>query len=85
MQKLQQKIHIKDSLYLLDNKVVSAPQIREPITGGQGNISGNFSANAANDLAVLLRSGSPAPIRVLEERTVGPSLIRFYRSWKKKH
>ena len=60
---------------LLDNKVVSAPQIREPITGGQGNISGNFSANAANDLAVLLRAGSlPAPIRVLEERTVGPSL-----------
>jgi len=60
---------------LLDNRVISAPQIREPITGGQGNISGNFSANAANDLAVLLRAGSlPAPIQVLEERTVGPSL-----------
>ena len=60
---------------LLDNRVVSAPQIREPITGGQGNISGNFSADAANDLAVLLRAGSlPAPIKVLEERTVGPSL-----------
>lgn len=60
---------------LLDNRVVSAPQIREPITGGQGNISGNFSAEAANDLAVLLRAGSlPAPIKVLEERTVGPSL-----------
>ena len=60
---------------LLDNKVISAPQIREPITGGQGNISGNFSPEAANDLAVLLRAGSlPAPIKVLEERTVGPSL-----------
>ena len=60
---------------LLDNKVISAPQIREPITGGQGNISGNFSPETANDLAVLLRAGPlPAPIKVLEERTVGPSL-----------
>ncbi len=60
---------------LLDNNVISAPQIREPITGGQGNISGNFSPETANDLAVLLRAGSlPAPIDVLEERTVGPSL-----------
>ena len=41
---------------LLDNKVISAPQIREPITGGQGNISGNFSPETANDLAVLLRA-----------------------------
>ena len=55
--------------------MISAPQIREPITGGQGNISGNFSPETANDLAVLLRAGSlPAPIKVLEERTVGPSL-----------
>ena len=60
---------------LLDNKVISAPQIREPITGGQGNISGRFSPEAANDLAVLLRAGSlPAPIKVIEERSVGPSL-----------
>ena len=60
---------------LLDNSVISAPQIKEPITGGQGNISGNFSPETANDLAVLLRAGSlPAPITVLEERTVGPSL-----------
>ena len=60
---------------LLDGRVISAPQIREPITGGQGNISGNFSPETANDLAVLLRAGSlPAPITVLEERTVGPSL-----------
>ena len=70
---------------LLDNKVISAPQIREPITGGQGNISGNFSPEAANDLAVLLRAGSlPAPIKVLEERTVGPSLgIDSIRAGKK--
>ena len=60
---------------LLDDTVISAPQIREPITGGSGNISGNFSPETANDLAVLLRAGSlPAPIKVLEERTVGPSL-----------
>ena len=59
----------------MDKNVISAPQIREPITGGQGNISGNFSPESANDLAVLLRAGSlPAPIEVLEERTVGPSL-----------
>ena len=70
---------------LLDNKVISAPQIREPITGGQGNISGNFSPETANDLAVLLRAGSlPAPISVMEERTVGPSLgIDSIRSGKK--
>ena len=43
---------------LLDDKVISAPQIREPITGGSGNISGNFSPETANDLAVLLRAGS---------------------------
>ena len=60
---------------LLDNRVISAPQIREPITGGQGNISGNFSPESANDLAVLLRAGSlPAPIKIIEERSVGPSL-----------
>lgn len=60
---------------LLDNKVISAPQIREPITGGQGNISGNFTPESANDLAVLLRAGSlPAPIKIIEERSVGPSL-----------
>ncbi len=60
---------------LLDNKVISAPQIREPITGGQGNITGNFTPESANDLAVLLRAGSlPAPIKIIEERSVGPSL-----------
>ncbi|MFD2234563.1 protein translocase subunit SecD [Phaeospirillum tilakii] len=60
---------------VLDGKVISAPVIREPITGGQGQISGHFSAQSANDLAVLLRAGAlPAPLSVVEERTVGPEL-----------
>ncbi|HEX7532356.1 MAG TPA: protein translocase subunit SecD, partial [Methyloceanibacter sp.] len=60
---------------VLDNKVVSAPVIREPILGGTGQISGNFSVQEANDLAVLLRSGAlPAKLTVIEERTVGASL-----------
>ncbi|WP_431856493.1 protein translocase subunit SecD [Azospirillum sp.] len=60
---------------VLDNKVISAPVIREPITGGRGQISGNFNAQSANDLAVLLRAGAlPAPLKVIEERTVGPDL-----------
>ncbi len=60
---------------VLDNKVISAPVIREPITGGRGQISGNFTAANANDLAVLLRAGAlPAPLKVIEERTVGPDL-----------
>lgn len=60
---------------VLDNKVVSAPVIREPILGGTGQISGNFSVQEANDLSVLLRSGAlPAKLTVIEERTVGASL-----------
>ena len=60
---------------VLDNKVISAPVIREPILGGSGIISGNFTARSANDLALLLRAGAlPAPLVVLEERTVGPGL-----------
>ena len=60
---------------VLDDKVISAPVIREPILGGQGQISGNFTVQAANDLAILLRAGAlPAPLEVLEERTVGPGL-----------
>ncbi len=60
---------------VLDNKVITAPVIREPITGGRGQISGNFTAQGANDLAVLLRAGAlPAPLTVVEERTVGPEL-----------
>ena len=60
---------------VLDGKVISAPVIREPILGGTGQISGNFSVQEANDLAVLLRSGAlPAKLTVIEERTVGASL-----------
>jgi preprotein translocase subunit SecD len=60
---------------ILDNKVISAPVIREPITGGQGQISGSFTVQAANELALLLRAGAlPAPLTVIEERTVGPGL-----------
>ncbi|NGO51390.1 protein translocase subunit SecDF [Allomesorhizobium camelthorni] len=60
---------------ILDNQVISAPQIREPILGGTGQISGNFTVESANDLAVLLRAGAlPADLTIVEERTVGPSL-----------
>ena len=60
---------------LLDNKVITAPRINEPILGGTGQISGNFTAEQANDLAVLLRSGAlPAKLTLIEERTVGASL-----------
>jgi preprotein translocase subunit SecD len=60
---------------VLDNKVISAPVIREPILGGRGQISGHFTAQTANDLAVLLRAGAlPAPLTVIEERTIGPDL-----------
>jgi protein-export SecD/SecF family membrane protein len=55
--------------------VISAPVIREPITGGSGQISGNFTVQQANELALLLRAGAlPAPLTVIEERTVGPGL-----------
>jgi protein-export membrane protein SecD len=60
---------------VLDERVITAPVIREPITGGRGQISGSFNAGSANDLAVLLRAGAlPAPLTVVEERTVGPDL-----------
>lgn len=60
---------------VLDGKVISAPVIREPILTGSGQISGSFNAQSANDLAVLLRAGAlPAPLTVIEERTVGPDL-----------
>jgi preprotein translocase subunit SecD len=60
---------------VLDNEVISAPVIREPIIGGSGQISGSFTVQAANDLAILLRAGAlPAPLTVVEERTVGPGL-----------
>lgn len=60
---------------VLDNKVISAPVIREPILGGSGQISGNFTVQGANDLAILLRAGAlPAPLTVIEQRTVGAGL-----------
>ena len=60
---------------ILDDKVVSAPQIQEPILGGNGQITGNFTFQSASDLALLLRSGAlPAPLNIIEERTVGPDL-----------
>lgn len=60
---------------VLDNEVISAPVIREPILGGTGQISGRFTTEEANDLAIVLRSGAlPAKLTIVEERTVGPSL-----------
>jgi preprotein translocase subunit SecD len=60
---------------VLDNEVISAPVIREPILGGSGQISGNFTVESANTLAILLRAGAlPAPLTIIEERTVGPGL-----------
>src|SRR5665213_1070432 len=60
---------------VLDNKVISAPVIREAIMGGQGVISGSFTVQSASDLALLLRAGAlPAPLTILEQRTVGPDL-----------
>ena len=60
---------------ILDGKIISAPGVREPIIGGSGQISGNFTFQSATDLALLLRSGAlPAPLNIIEERTVGPDL-----------
>jgi preprotein translocase subunit SecD len=60
---------------ILDNQVLSAPNINEPILGGQAQISGNFTVESANELAVSLRSGKlPVALKVVEERTVGPDL-----------
>ncbi len=60
---------------VLDDQVISAPSIREPIRGGSGQISGSFTVQSANDLAILLRAGSlPAKLTIVEERSVGPGL-----------
>ena len=60
---------------VLDDKVYSAPVIQEKITGGKARITGNFTTEEARDLAIALRAGAlPAPVLILEERTVGPSL-----------
>ena len=60
---------------VLDNRVQSAPSINERIPRGQGSITGSFQEDEAQDLAIVLRSGAlPAPLRIVEERTVGPTL-----------
>jgi len=70
----QENVH-KPFAIVLDNEVISAPVIREPILGGSGQISGNFTVQSANDLSILLRAGAlPAPLTIIEERTVGPGL-----------
>jgi preprotein translocase subunit SecD len=62
---------------VLDNNVYSAPVIQEPITHGDARITGNFTPEEAHDLAIVLRAGAlPAPVKIIEERTVGPSLGR---------
>jgi len=65
----------KQLAIVLDGKIVSAPVIRDAIVSGSGQISGNFTFQTATDLALLLRSGAlPAPLNIIEERTVGPDL-----------
>ena len=65
----------KQLAIVLDGKIVSAPVIRDAIVSGSGQISGNFTFQSATDLALLLRSGAlPAPLNIIEERTVGPDL-----------
>ena len=65
----------KQLAIVLDGKIVSAPIIRDAIISGNGQISGNFTFQSATDLALLLRSGAlPAPLNIIEERTVGPDL-----------
>ena len=60
---------------VLDGKIISAPVIRDTIASGNGQISGGFTFQTATDLALLLRSGAlPAPLNIIEERTVGPDL-----------
>ena len=68
--------HVNELLAIvLDDRVISSPRINEPILGGSGVISGNFTVQSANDLAILLRAGAlPAPLTIIEERTVGPDL-----------
>ena len=60
---------------MLDNNIYSAPVIQEKISGGSARITGSFTTEEAHDLAIVLRAGAlPAPVKILEERTVGPSL-----------
>jgi preprotein translocase subunit SecD len=60
---------------VVDDKIISAPVIREPILGGEGIISGDFTMESANELAILLRAGAlPVPLKIIEERIIGPTL-----------
>jgi len=60
---------------VLDGKIIEAPVIRDPITGGSGVITGNYTPQQATDLALLLRAGAlPAPLTIVEEQSVGPEL-----------
>lgn len=60
---------------ILDNKLLCSPVINEPILGGSGSISGNYTVASANELALLLKSGAlPAPLKIIEERNIGPNL-----------
>lgn len=59
---------------MLDNEVISAPVIREPITGGSGQISGSFTVQGANDLDFAARGRVACAMTIIEERTVGPGL-----------
>jgi len=70
--------HVRERFAIvLDDEVISAPVIQEPIPGGSGQISGNFTVEDANNLAILLRAGAlPAPLTIIQERTVGPDLGR---------
>ncbi|MFN4113814.1 MAG: protein translocase subunit SecD [Sphingomonadaceae bacterium] len=75
--KLTQENVNKPFAIILDEKVLSAPNINEPILGGSAQISGNFTTQSANQLAISLRSGAlPVDLAVVEERTVGPDLGR---------
>ena len=63
----------------LDKRVISAPRINSAITGGSGQITGSFTADEANALAIQLRYGSlPIPVKVVESRTVGATVITSY-------
>ena len=73
--KLTERNQGKRLAIVLDDKVQSAPVIREKISGGEASISGQFTTEEAGNLSIVLRSGSlPAPIEIREERTVGASL-----------
>ena len=74
-EKITEKYVNKRLAIVLDNNVYSAPVIKEKISGGNAQISGRFTPEEARDLAIVLRAGSlPAPVTILEKRTVGPSL-----------